>query len=239
MFKRLGIFAVLAVCLFAIAIVMVGCGPDEDEPIEFLRANPSDGSTIQNDAMISVTFDISGRSGDFQMYKVLEVTGGTVEPEWAERSGSAYISGPFATGPLTLELQWEGQTVTLNYTVEDRHAEAMAELVGSYSAVELQAFDGPAHPLTGDLTLSSDGTFQVYLKSVDEGTTLMDTEGTWSVDADTTHISFDHDLSSIRVNVIHFGVVFERYLYMSGSYTWDGTRLEVSGPGGDIRWERN
>ena len=36
MFKRLGIFAVLAVCLFAIAIVMVGCGTgnggdDEEE----------------------------------------------------------------------------------------------------------------------------------------------------------------------------------------------------------------
>ena len=32
MFKRLGRFAVLAVCLFAIAIVMVGCGGDEVDP---------------------------------------------------------------------------------------------------------------------------------------------------------------------------------------------------------------
>ena len=32
MFKRLGILGVLAVCLFAIAIVMVGCGADEDDP---------------------------------------------------------------------------------------------------------------------------------------------------------------------------------------------------------------
>ena len=32
MFKRLGRFAVLAVCLFAIAIVMVGCGGDDDPP---------------------------------------------------------------------------------------------------------------------------------------------------------------------------------------------------------------
>ena len=31
MFKRLGRFSVLAVCLFAIAIVMVGCGPGEDD----------------------------------------------------------------------------------------------------------------------------------------------------------------------------------------------------------------
>ena len=32
MFKRLGRFAVLAVCLFAIVIVMVGCGGDDDPP---------------------------------------------------------------------------------------------------------------------------------------------------------------------------------------------------------------
>ena len=32
MFKHLGRFAVLAVCLFAIAIVMVGCDGDEDGP---------------------------------------------------------------------------------------------------------------------------------------------------------------------------------------------------------------
>ena len=31
MFKRLGIFAILAVCLFAIVIVMVGCNRDDDE----------------------------------------------------------------------------------------------------------------------------------------------------------------------------------------------------------------
>ena len=36
MFKRLGMFAVLAVCLFAIAIVMVGC----DEPIEEMLPPP-------------------------------------------------------------------------------------------------------------------------------------------------------------------------------------------------------
>ena len=32
MFRYLGRFAVLAVCLFAIVIVMVGCGADEDDP---------------------------------------------------------------------------------------------------------------------------------------------------------------------------------------------------------------
>ena len=32
MFKRLGIFAILAVCLFAIVIVMGGCDPDDPPP---------------------------------------------------------------------------------------------------------------------------------------------------------------------------------------------------------------
>ena len=32
MFKHLGRFAILAVCLFAIVIVMVGCGPDDPPP---------------------------------------------------------------------------------------------------------------------------------------------------------------------------------------------------------------
>ena len=42
MFKRLGIFAVLAVCLFAIVIVMVGCGngeDDEETPMEKLTGS--------------------------------------------------------------------------------------------------------------------------------------------------------------------------------------------------------
>jgi len=239
MFKRLGTFVVLAVCLFTIAIVMVGCGNGEDdEPSEFLKVYPADGSTIQDNERITVHFDTSGKPYNFEIWEVLEVPGANVTE--GALSSSARISGPFATGPLTLELQWEGQTATLNYTVVNRHAEAMAELVGSYTAVEIEAYDGPAHPLTGDLTLSSDSTFQMYLKSVDEGTTLMDTEGTWSVNADTSSISFDHGQSStITVNVIVFGVVFERHIHISGSYTWDGTRLEVSGGGGDIRWERN
>ena len=43
MFKRLGMFAVLAVCLFAIAIVMVGCSEwweDDDEEEEEVELTP-------------------------------------------------------------------------------------------------------------------------------------------------------------------------------------------------------
>ena len=74
MFRYLGRFAVLAVCLFALA--MVGCGTDdppvEEEPIKFVSADPVEGSTIQNNATITVTFD--------GIPEGLKVTGGSAVP---------------------------------------------------------------------------------------------------------------------------------------------------------------
>ena len=108
-FKHLGRFAVLAVCLFALA--MVGCGPDdppvEAAPIKFVSASPAEGSTIQNDATITVTFDGTPEG--------LQVTGGTATPG----GKTVTIAGPFAAGPLVLGLQWEGEAVVLSYTVEE------------------------------------------------------------------------------------------------------------------------
>ena len=105
---QLGTFAILAVCLFAIA--MGSCNredpPVEEDPIQFLSADPADGSMIQNNATITVTFN--GTPED------LQVTGGTATPG----GETVTIAGPFAPGPLALGLQWEGETVTLNYTVE-------------------------------------------------------------------------------------------------------------------------
>ena len=109
MFKHLGTFAVLAVCLLVMA--MGGCGgdddPPEEDPIKFVSADPADGSTIQNDATITVTFDGTPEG--------LQVTGGTATPGGKTVS----IAGPFAAGPLVLGLQWEGEAVTLSYTVEE------------------------------------------------------------------------------------------------------------------------
>ena len=109
MFKQLGRFGVLAVCLFVIA--MVGCGPDdppvEEDPIKFVSADPAEGSTIQNDATITVTFDGTPEG--------LKVTGGTAIPGGKTVS----IAGPFAAGPLVLGLQWEGDGVVLSYTVAE------------------------------------------------------------------------------------------------------------------------
>ena len=107
MFRYLGRFAILAVCLFALA--MVGCGTDdppvEEAPIKFVSASPAEGSTIQNDATITVTFD--------GVPEGLKVTGGSAVPGGKTVS----IAGPFAAGPLVLGLQWEGDGVVLSYTV--------------------------------------------------------------------------------------------------------------------------
>ena len=106
MLKQLGTFAILTVCLFAIA--MGSCNREEPlvEAIQFLSADPADGSTIQNNATITVTFNGTPEG--------LQVTGGTATPE----GETVTIAGPFAPGPLALGLQWEGEAVTLNYTVE-------------------------------------------------------------------------------------------------------------------------
>ena len=110
MLKHLGTFAILAVCLLTMA--MGGCNreddpPPEADPIQFLSADPADGSTIQNNATITVTFNGTPEG--------LQVTGGSATPG----GETVTIAGPFATGPLVLGLQWEGEAVTLNYTVEE------------------------------------------------------------------------------------------------------------------------
>ena len=125
MFKRLGTFAVLAVCLFAIVIVMGGCRrerkvdppivPPPDDPIQFVSVDPPDGSTIRPSATITVTFDGIPPEGlwvkGLRETSVIKTEGETViiNPiDWHRR---------FLTGPLVLELHWAGQVVTLNYTV--------------------------------------------------------------------------------------------------------------------------
>ena len=136
MFKHLGTFAVLAVCLFVIA--MVGCNRDdppvEEDPIKFVSADPADGSTIQNDATITVTFDGTPEG--------LQVTGGT-----ATLGGKTVsIAGPFAAGPLVLGLQWEGEAVTLNYTVEEPIPEGMVLIpAGTFEMGSENVSEDPVH----------------------------------------------------------------------------------------------
>ena len=138
MFRYLGRFGVLAVCLFALA--MVGCGTDdppvEEVPIKFVSADPVEGSTIQNDATITVTFD--------GIPEGLQVTGGSAVPGGKTVS----IAGPFAAGPLVLGLQWEGGGVVLSYTVEEPPAAIIdvdppeGSTIGEYEEIWV-TFDSP------------------------------------------------------------------------------------------------
>ncbi len=136
--KHLGTFASLAVCLFAIA--MGSCNREEPlvEAIQFLSADPADGSTIQNNATITVTFNGTPEG--------LQVTGGTATPG----GETVTIAGPFAPGPLALGLQWEGEAVTLNYTVEEPIPEGMVLIpAGSFQmgSEDEEAYDAekPVH----------------------------------------------------------------------------------------------
>ena len=137
MFRYLGRFVVLAVCLFALA--MVGCGGDppvEEDPIKFVSANPVDGSTIEAGATITVTFD--------GIPEGLQVTGGSAVPG----GKTVTIAGPFAAGPLVLGLQWEGDGVVLSYTVAEPPAAIIdvdppeGSTIGGYEDIWI-TFDSP------------------------------------------------------------------------------------------------
>ena len=140
MLKHLGTFTILAVCLFALA--MGGCNRDdppvEADPIQFVSADPADGSTIQNDATITVTFDGTPEG--------LQVTGGSATPG----GETVTIAGPFTAGPLVLGLQWEGEAVTLSYTVEEPIPEGMVLIpAGSFEMgsedAEAAFWEKPVH----------------------------------------------------------------------------------------------
>ena len=121
MFKRLGRFAVLAVCLFAIAIVMVGCGPDEGDDDEFvISVTPADGSTITPSQTITIVFayplDDDHPLGGLGSTNRYEIEGNTVK-----------IDGPFDPGSLELSFYVNfaensvdvySEDVDLLYTVE-------------------------------------------------------------------------------------------------------------------------
>ena len=112
MLRHLGTFAILAVCLFA--IVMGGCGSgedDEDDPIKFLSANPADGSTIQWDTTITVIF--SGPPSGTR------VTSSSLITTFSTVGNEVTISGPFAAGPLRLEVNWDDGFFVFNYIVSD------------------------------------------------------------------------------------------------------------------------
>ena len=93
MFKRLGTFAVLAVCLFAIAIVMVGCGgggtDDEEEVIDSPPPTSSSLSPAYRKIVGSYTASRggSGNNPDWKGYLTLS-SDNTFQIRWIGRTRS-------------------------------------------------------------------------------------------------------------------------------------------------------
>ncbi|MCG9127493.1 formylglycine-generating enzyme family protein [Candidatus Poribacteria bacterium] len=90
--------------LLSTIIIVAGCG--EDDPIEFLSVNPSDGSTITTDSIITIKF--SGTPNN------LNISTGNV----TKNGDSVSISGPFEIGELTIDIEWEEGNHSLTYKVE-------------------------------------------------------------------------------------------------------------------------
>ena len=107
--KRLRCFVLIVTCF-----LIAGCDflePEESKPppvtVNFVSADPPNGSTIKPDETITVTFD------DFPGQ--VAVTQGAVGI--ADRI--ATISGPFEEGPLSLTITWADSAQRLTYTVEE------------------------------------------------------------------------------------------------------------------------
>ena len=83
MFKRLGTFAVLAVCLFAIAMVMVGCGRD-DPPID----KPIDPPPVEKPIVPKVETPLEKLAGS---YNLVEVFDGIITLRIPEVDGRLYM----------------------------------------------------------------------------------------------------------------------------------------------------
>ena len=121
MFRQLGRFAPLALCLFAIAIAMGGCSewwddPEEEEEelkVEFVSASPAPGSTLAPDATISLRFDGTPTGVSVNVGKST-VIGHIV-----------VIRGPFRLGDLDLTVKWDDGRQPFTYTVNVETPEGM------------------------------------------------------------------------------------------------------------------
>ena len=171
MFKRLGTFVVLAVCLFAIAIVMGGCGNGDDEevPAYFISASPESGSTLESDATIVLSFggtpkDVSVNVGQ------ATVTVHTVA-----------ISGPFRPGNLDLVVKWDGGEESFTYTVNDDD-DGVGISKGDFVDLSgLYSYETPE--LGGVLSLfPAAADFEANLWFLTDDLEISDNSGTWTAD---------------------------------------------------------
>ena len=105
----------LGICCIAVVLLigLIGCSEDavEEDPVSFVSAIPTTGSTIEPDATIIASFDgtpdgINVRGGKFS------VSGANVT-----------IRGPFTAGALNLTITWSDGAAALVYNVKAPAAE--------------------------------------------------------------------------------------------------------------------
>ena len=133
-FKRLSCLLLTVTCFF-----IAGCDflePKEptapSDTVDFVSVEPPNGSTIEPNATITVTFD--------DVPTNVAVTQGAV----GIANQRATISGPFEEGPLNLHITWADGLQTLTYTVDDPTPEGRV----SIPAGEFQM--GSNHPGADD-----------------------------------------------------------------------------------------
>ncbi len=105
-FHKLSCFLLTVTCLF-----ITGCGDDVEpppppDPVTFVSADPPNGSTIELDATITVTFD--DFPGDVAVSQGIATPAGQ----------TVVITGPFPAGPLSVGITWGDGFRALSYTVE-------------------------------------------------------------------------------------------------------------------------
>ena len=105
----------LGICCMAIALLigLIGCSEDavEEDPVSFVSAIPSTGSTIQPDAKIIASFDGTPAG--------INVSGG----KFSVSGSNVTITGPFTAGALNVTITWSDGAAALTYNVKAAAAE--------------------------------------------------------------------------------------------------------------------
>lgn len=157
--------------ILSIIILVVGCG--EEDSIVVLSVNPPDGNSITTDSIILVKF--SGTPENFTVSK------GKV----TSNEDSISISGPFQLGDLTIEIEWDGGSHSLSYTVIESEIGIPEGMVlipeGKFKMGSLSGDDGLVQQI--GTTISLDAFYiDQYEVTNQDFKTFIDANSDWSKD---------------------------------------------------------
>ena len=141
------LLGLILVCLFVVH--MASCGQDEgfvdSEVAGVASVDPADGSTIDVNGIITVTFSLIPIN--------VSVSDGVVK----QLGTKVTISGPFTAGPLTLTITWTDGVQTLTYTV----ATSTSPTTDSPPELEPEIIAEPEPIIPEGMVLIPEGEFQM------------------------------------------------------------------------------